>query len=264
MLKTIQNGYGKDIFKVVRRFVKTVNCIYRQKEHLWFNHRCKSELLIPRSLWVKPIVKKASGYRLARKQSRERLLLLIGDNHSNIQRLKQESVQMKTHLMQVLSSEDMKEVIDFAEAEAAECAALLRKKHEEKLCKLRKKSRCDDTMDVDNSVWIKNLSSKELSTSEKRLLQKGLNFAVAPSMVKNEEVLAAVEAGITKLSDAEETQVRCAAVSVLKAPRCMERNLSKEEREAFRRLKDDVSIVIMRADKGNCTVVMDTSSYNEK
>ena len=41
-------------------------------------------------------------------------------------------------------------------------------------------------------------------------------------------------------------------------------NLSKEERQAMKNLKEDESIVIVPADKGKCLVVMDKDEYIKK
>ena len=41
-------------------------------------------------------------------------------------------------------------------------------------------------------------------------------------------------------------------------------NLSAEERKALKELLSDFNIKIMKADKGNCTVVMNTKDYDNK
>ena len=41
-------------------------------------------------------------------------------------------------------------------------------------------------------------------------------------------------------------------------------NLSAEERKALKELQSDSNIKIMKADKGNCTVVMNTKDYDNK
>ena len=41
-------------------------------------------------------------------------------------------------------------------------------------------------------------------------------------------------------------------------------NLSKEQREALRKLREDDSIVILPADKGNALVVMNKEDYASK
>ena len=42
------------------------------------------------------------------------------------------------------------------------------------------------------------------------------------------------------------------------------RNVTREEEEALKELKNNEKIVILKADKGNATVVMNTEDYEEK
>ena len=44
----------------------------------------------------------------------------------------------------------------------------------------------------------------------------------------------------------------------------MRSKFSFEERKALKNLRDDDSIVITEADKGNCTVIFDKEKYKEK
>ena len=42
------------------------------------------------------------------------------------------------------------------------------------------------------------------------------------------------------------------------------RNIDKAEEQALKELKEDKDIVILKADKGNCTVIMDRPDYDQK
>ena len=41
-------------------------------------------------------------------------------------------------------------------------------------------------------------------------------------------------------------------------------NLSTKEKKALKNLRNDTNIVITKADKGNCTVIIDKDKYEEK
>ena len=43
-----------------------------------------------------------------------------------------------------------------------------------------------------------------------------------------------------------------------------QRNITQEEEEALKELKQDENIVILKADKGNSTVVMNAQEYDDK
>ena len=52
----------------------------------------------------------------------------------------------------------------------------------------------------------------------------------------------------------------CSTLKQANPPR--KQNITREEKQAMNNLKANDSIVIIKADKGNCTVVMDKSRYN--
>lgn len=52
--------------------------------------------------------------------------------------------------------------------------------------------------------------------------------------------------------------------SILTKARPPPLNLQKDERAALKVLKEEENILVLPADKGNATVVMDTAEYHEK
>ena len=49
--------------------------------------------------------------------------------------------------------------------------------------------------------WVVNLSNKNLSEDERKVLSLGLNFAVSQDYIPKTEILANIEKGIKNLSD---------------------------------------------------------------
>ena len=54
-----------------------------------------------------------------------------------------------------------------------------------------------------DSCCVVNLLDRELSTNEKAVLKKGLNFAVTPRRVPVDDIIAGVEGGLHGLSGPE-------------------------------------------------------------
>ena len=99
----------------------------------------------------------------------------------------------------------------------------------------------------------------------KTKIEKGPKFAPAPGKIPTKDIVAEVEAAIVRLPDDTKDSIRTATASILHRARLPpHNNISKAERKALQTLKEDVSRVIMKADKGNCFVVMDRIDYNEK
>ena len=108
---------------------------------------------------------------------------------------------------------------------------------------------------------MSNLSSRTLSTTEKGVLARGLNFAPAPQKIPVPEIVAAVESGLSTADPSQAHLARTRIVGYLAGARPPPANLSQAEHKALKCLREDDSIVIAPADKGNITVMMDRSDY---
>ena len=107
---------------------------------------------------------------------------------------------------------------------------------------------------------VRNISSKEFTDAEASILSKGMNFSPAPSAIHRKELIAATEHGIKNLCKSEANLVRSDVLRALKT-KVPQPNISQEEKEAFNSLKNDESIIVLPADKGRPTVVMDKNQY---
>ena len=78
--------------------------------------------------------------------------------------------------------------------------------------------------------------------------------------------MASVEAAITQSEATEEdaTKARVGVISALGRARLLPKNVQPEEAKAVKELAKDDDIVILPADKGKATVVMNRSDYSTK
>ena len=95
------------------------------------------------------------------------------------------------------------------------------------------------------------------------MLSLGLNFAVSQDYIPKTEILANIEKGIKNLSDTSSI-IRSKVVNIYNKKNKSIPNLSIKERKALKNLRNDTNIVITKADKGNCTVIIDKDKYEEK
>ena len=112
--------------------------------------------------------------------------------------------------------------------------------------------------------WVINLSNKNLSKDERKVLLLGLNFSVSQSYIPKADILANIEKGIKNLPDNIASIIRSKVVDVLNKKHRSIPNLSIKEKKALRNLRDDKNIVITKEDKDNCTVIIDKEKYEEK
>ena len=118
---------------------------------------------------------------------------------------------------------------------------------------------------VDKKKWVVNLSSWSLTNEEEKVLQKGMKFSPAPLSIPKTEFVVKVEAALSDHVQPERAERDRAAVSsVLRSAKRPKANVSKEERKALSTLRKDKNIVVLEADKGNATVVMDATAYEQK
>ena len=114
-----------------------------------------------------------------------------------------------------------------------------------------------------HQAWIKNLSSRNLTNKEEEVLIKGLNFNFKDA--NKLEYLASLEAILTTSNLTEDVQqnIRQTIIPVITRNRTYN-TLSKDEKQAMDNLKHDSNIVILPADKGRMTVVLDKPDYINK
>lgn len=103
-----------------------------------------------------------------------------------------------------------------------------------------------------------------MSAAEASVLQRGLQFSVTPRHLPITNIISEVENGCSTLPAHEKSLVRAQVCKILLNCRMPKPNLSREERDALRVLKNDDSLVILNADKGACTVIMDKVDYDRK
>ena len=121
-----------------------------------------------------------------------------------------------------------------------------------------------DTPYVEKTNRVVNLSSRSLSDANKALLKKGLNFTVTPANIPATDIIAKVEVAVRQLDAEQADTVRRAVNGILQQAEPPEPNITKEMRDALKSLKEDESIMVLRAEKGRASVVMDTDTYRAK
>ena len=117
---------------------------------------------------------------------------------------------------------------------------------------------------VNKDKWVVNLSSKQLSSDQVSVLEKGLNFAVSPDKLPINDVIVATESACKDLPDKTAAELRARVVNIVKTSKPPASNITRGERSAIKELRNDDSIEIIPADKGRATVVIDKTVYEEK
>ena len=125
--------------------------------------------------------------------------------------------------------------------------------------------------DIIKKKWVINLSSKPLTDGEQSLLQKGPKFTVSSPKVPLTEYTAATKRICDELGEntvgKDCTDIYQKTKEVLqhfKDKKGHNHNITKEEWEAIKTLRENPSHMVLTADKGVALVVMDKSQYIDK
>jgi hypothetical protein len=148
--------------------------------------------------------------------------------------------------------------------------AAIKSKNEYKRARIRKNSKLERLLDRKNNKQdtstkkIVNLSSHVPDVAEMRVLEKGLNYTVSPTSIPVENIICCVEDSIQNLTDEEKyTFIQYCSI-ILRKARAPKSNISKEERESLKNLKNNENLFILKVDKGGATILMDQNDYKKK
>ena len=141
----------------------------------------------------------------------------------------------------------------------------VRTEQEQKLTRLQRNKDKKRPKTDDNCV--RNISSRPLDKTETHVLSYGLKHSVTPKRIPTESIVSSVEAVLSRqrdLSESAKDNIRSRIASSVQSASIPDNNLTKDEQQALKRLKNDNDIVILPADKGRVTVVMDKTDYFDK
>ena len=90
---------------------------------------------------------------------------------------------------------------------------------------------------------------------------------MTPKRLPTESIVSSVEAVLSRqrdLSESAKDNIRSRIASTVQSASIPDKNLTKDEQQALKRLTNDDNIVILPADKGRVTVVLDKTDYFDK
>jgi len=111
---------------------------------------------------------------------------------------------------------------------------------------------------------VVNLSSFKIYPLSPQLVEKGFNFALVPRLISMEDIIFSIESITHNLPTHEVDEIRQESGRILHHSKPPKLNLTKEQLHSIRRLNDNLDIIVLKADKGNAMVIMNTSNYDSK
>ena len=87
---------------------------------------------------------------------------------------------------------------------------------------------------------------------------------MTPAGIPATEIIAKVESTVRQLDAEQADTVRRAVNTILQQAEPPKPNITKEQQDALKSLKQDKSIMVLPADKGRASVVLDADTYHAK
>ncbi|XP_072027782.1 uncharacterized protein [Amphiura filiformis] len=272
----IRKEYGKDCLKLTKDFEKTSRKVANYRNHLRFSLRCLHADVIPRSARLQSTIKGSRVEKILHNTERKLLNERIRQINYTINKLNTKKEEISGELETQLPLETYKRVQEFTAHAQLSQHEKTKTRQVAKFGRLASSGRADKDTNwrckEDKSAhnirdrWVKNLSDRPLSSNEQSLLEKGLNFAVTSKRVQVTDIITATESAIRNArlgpANAEELRSRVSASVISAKP--PQHNLSKAEFTALESLKKNKDITILPADKGRCTVVLNSTDYDKK
>ena len=96
------------------------------------------------------------------------------------------------------------------------------------------------------------------------VLLKGMNFCVTPSSIPTTQIVTNTEESIKNLPKEEADTVQAKVSLTLQNAKTPQSNLSYKECKSLKQFQKNENIIILPADKGRATVVLDKTDYYNK
>ncbi|KAK7893340.1 hypothetical protein WMY93_022492 [Mugilogobius chulae] len=276
--RLVAKNFGEKTLKLIRDLENTIRKLADHRNHLRFNLRCRQSSIIPKSLQIKPPVKGRRAEKIWQKNLTLMLNERIRENNVSIKKFKNRAEFLEDKLSNIIPEEIGNRVKNFIqtaqlaqhskskERQIKKFNILLSRKRRDQERKEEKLGNSQKGAESIKNNWVRNLSDRMLTQAEKDVLSKGLNFAVTSNHIPTVDFITATEAAIKKnnMTGSEAADLRLRVTATLNSAKPPPSNITPEERKALTALQKDHSINILPADKGRCTVILNTTDYEAK
>ncbi|XP_046406217.1 uncharacterized protein LOC124171123 [Ischnura elegans] len=258
------NLYGEEILRKSERFEKLRKKKGKLLSSPAFLQCCRDTSTLPSCVEVKHHLKTLAARKILRRTSEALLREQIHHKRLDLHCLSEELYHIHLELAATLTATDWDTIdkLSFESSRAVETT------HRENQIKKYEKLQSRQYPVPDNGPnkdrAIVNLTDMTLNESTTEVLAKGLNFAITPRDIPRETIITEVESGIRKLPKTVADEVREDVARILRSAKPPKSNITPKERAALKALREDGSIVVLPADKGNATVLMKKEDYNRK
>ncbi|XP_014679428.1 PREDICTED: uncharacterized protein LOC106819296, partial [Priapulus caudatus] len=270
LFNELRSQHGQRTVTEVRSFESLERKIARHKNHLVFTLRCKDENIVPSSLRLKCPIRTNRAKDIIEKAEKQLIRERIRSVSYKIKQYEDNRLVKINDLKKAPLNNGLRQRVLQHLAHSRETEYKQTKwRQQSKFSTLQgKKDRSvTTTLDLTGTQlkkWVVNISKYKLTTAEQSVLAKGLNYAITPNKIPTEEFIVATEQACHSMPTAEAEDLRMKIAHTMGMAKLPKPNITKEEKSAIFKLKREPSIMILPADKGKATVVVDKDDYEKQ
>lgn len=264
----LQTRYGPNILKTFRKWENTCKKLALSENSVTFLCKCRNSRIIPKGLKLKAPYHSARSFNIIKRASEALVRERIQFHRHNKVTLISEINKLQENVRRSVSQQDFDRMYININNSYIKTHNQQKQTHINKYLRLIEQQHQQQLELLPDNTYINktviNLSSKELSATDKLVLCKGLKYAVAPKKINKLDLVAAIEETAQKLPEEQRDEYRIRNKIIIEKRFKPKQNITQQEKQSIHTLKHDNTIKILPADKGNATVVIDIDTYNTK
>jgi len=271
-LLNARKKYGETIFLTIRRTERLTTRYQKSKCDIEYLRLCLIYNLTPKFIRFKLWKDNLKSQKQYQQFQRQCILTEYKNRNRDSIKLKNEIDSILSTLKKRLKSNDYQHLQQFLYERAKHVNEVTTATHKKKIKQINQGIVGQDYESMKNKI-LHNMSSHTLTLAEERLLCRGMNFCIEHKLNNYLEFQTDVELNMCKIENyCHPTIFRSLCHDIYGFSKQLintnkkksMRNISDEEMNAIKTLKENKSIIICKADKGNAIVVLDKKEYIEK
>jgi len=256
--KLIRHHLGQDALHIARQWENRAKQLSNTQEQLTFLHNCRRANVLPKCISYSPPVKTDMAKRIVLSNGKRMMSALINDCHHRCRFYTAEIERHRT----AFTKQANESATNHIQAAIRLMAQRQRSKHNLHLgIKLTQRIKTSEFITSDETIH--NLSSKLFTPDELEILNIDVKYNMSDA--RPLDFIASLESLLLRSAESEDllNSIRQQVTTLLTNHR-NQYKLTKQQRQTLKKLKKDPEIVILPADKGRATVILDQTSYKEK
>jgi hypothetical protein len=262
--------YGERITAIARKLEQLYQKRVKLEQHIQFLNECKRYNLIPQGMNLKNVTSINKNQRIL-----NNTMIKIRNNTlefkykqlrlNKVDTITQEKI-LQTYMMRNNQDRNHQQDLIWINKNDQCIKDKIIRNHKRKIDELIQKQQPKlKTKNMQKTSNIVNMSDIQLSNTQRQILEKGLKFVITPKSIDVIGTITNTEKSMS-LAPSSMKQAAVSEIStfILKWNKRKQDNITKDQRQALKELKNMETIIIVPADKGGKTVIMNRKDYIQK